>query len=461
MRCYHCNATLSDKNFCTSCGADVTLYKKIIALSNYFYNDGLAKANVRDLSGAITSLKKSLKFNKKHIMARNLLGLVYFEMGETVAALSEWVISKNMQPEKNIADDYIKAIQSNQGRLETINQTIKKYNLALSYCHQGSEDLAIIQLKKVLSMNANLVQGHQLLALLFIKKEEYDRARKELDKALSIDTTNTMTLRYIKELEEMGVAAPVKLQTKIKSDKNRVAYQSGNDIIIQPTAYRENSGFWTVINILIGLLVGAALVWFLVVPAQVSSIKNQYQKKENKLFESQSSQSSDLESKEKEIENLNTQLTQAQEQLAAYEGEQGASSMYENLSKAVSAHIAGNTEEEMNMLSGIDKTKLKESGAALYDTLMADTGSKMFDTFKNTGEQAYKSGDYAKAVENLQKAVNINGSDLSVLYYLGRSYHKNNQTQEAIDTYNKFLELYPNDRLASDVQEFRAKLTNQ
>lgn len=69
-------------------------------MSNRFYNDGLEKAGVRDLTGAINSLRQSLKFNKNNIEARNLLGLVYFETGEVVAALSEWVISKNMRPEK-------------------------------------------------------------------------------------------------------------------------------------------------------------------------------------------------------------------------------------------------------------------------------------------------------------------------------------------------------------------------
>ena len=32
---------------------------KLAYQSNYWYNDGLAKAQVRDMSGAITSLKKS------------------------------------------------------------------------------------------------------------------------------------------------------------------------------------------------------------------------------------------------------------------------------------------------------------------------------------------------------------------------------------------------------------------
>ncbi len=100
MFCYNCGCHLSEHDFCTSCGADVSLYKKIMCMSNRFYNDGLEKAGVRDLTGAINSLRQSLKFNKNNIEARNLLGLVYFETGEVVAALSEWVISKNMRPEK-------------------------------------------------------------------------------------------------------------------------------------------------------------------------------------------------------------------------------------------------------------------------------------------------------------------------------------------------------------------------
>ncbi len=151
MKCYNCGCRLSEKDFCTNCGADVARYKNIIRTSNRCYNDGLERANVRDLSGAIVSLRQCLKLNKNHIDARNLLGLIYFETGEVVPALTEWVISKNMRANKNVADDYLDAVQSNQSRLEIINQTIKKFNQALAYCRTDSNDLAIIQLKKVLS----------------------------------------------------------------------------------------------------------------------------------------------------------------------------------------------------------------------------------------------------------------------------------------------------------------------
>lgn len=94
--------------------------------SNAYYNDALEKAAVRDLSGAIESLRTSLRFYKMNIDARNLLGLVYFETGEVVEALTEWVISKNYQPRDNAASRYLNEIQNNPSRLDTINQTMQK-----------------------------------------------------------------------------------------------------------------------------------------------------------------------------------------------------------------------------------------------------------------------------------------------------------------------------------------------
>ena len=120
----------------------------------------------------------SLKFNKENIDARNLLGLCYYETGEAVSALCEWVISKNLKGEDNIADSYINELQSNKNRLDTINQTIRKYNQSVLYCREDNEDMAIIQLKKVISQNSKFVKAYQLLALLYMKRQEYERARK-------------------------------------------------------------------------------------------------------------------------------------------------------------------------------------------------------------------------------------------------------------------------------------------
>ena len=183
MNCMNCGALLNKSPYCPSCGFNVEVQKKVWQLSNLYYNQGLEKAEIRDLSGAIDLLKRSLKFNKLNIQARNLLGLVYFETGEAVAALSEWVISKNIMPENNIASEYIDRLQENANKLDVINQTIKKYNDSLQCCRRGSEDVAVIQLKKILNQNPKLIKGYHLLALINLKQEEYEKPRKVLKKA--------------------------------------------------------------------------------------------------------------------------------------------------------------------------------------------------------------------------------------------------------------------------------------
>ena len=89
MKCMICNAQLNSSSYCPNCGGNVEAQKKVVALSYFYYNRGLEKAQIRDLSGAISCLKRSLKMYKYNLEARNLLGLVYFETGEVVAALSE------------------------------------------------------------------------------------------------------------------------------------------------------------------------------------------------------------------------------------------------------------------------------------------------------------------------------------------------------------------------------------
>ena len=100
--------------------------KKLVYLSNQWYNDGLKKANIRDLSGSIISLKKSLQYNRDNIAARNLLGLVYYGRGEVAEALVEWIISKNIKTHGNIANYYLKKVQESSTELENTNEAVKK-----------------------------------------------------------------------------------------------------------------------------------------------------------------------------------------------------------------------------------------------------------------------------------------------------------------------------------------------
>ena len=208
--------------------------KKIMYQSNYWYNDGLKKAQERDMSGAIIALRQSLQYNRENIAARNLLGLVYYGIGEVAEALVEWIISKNLKPRDNIADSYIRNVQDSANELESINQAIKKYNQCLGYCKQNGEDLATIQLKQVIAAHPTFLKAYQLLALIYIQTNQNTKARQLLLTARKLDVSNTTTLNYLREITRQRGRHGKDVDRKKKKKDEAVEYSLGNETIIQP-----------------------------------------------------------------------------------------------------------------------------------------------------------------------------------------------------------------------------------
>ncbi len=454
MRCYKCNSVLLDMDFCNSCGTDVVMYKRIVKLSNSYYNMGLAKARVRDLSGAADFLQRSIKIDKNNINARNLLGLVYYEMGESAEALKEWVLSKNISPQKNLADEYIKDIQSNPNKHEAMRQSIKKFNIALGYAKEGSDDLAIIQLKKLLSLNHHFVKGHLLLALMYMKKEEYERAKKELNRALNIDKCNTLALRYLSEIEkeEKRKEAGRKKKKTIEDLKERDAL-SGNDVIIPENAYKEtNYGLRVFMNIVVGVVLGAALVFFLVTPARVSQETNKNKEELKSKYE-------DISKLNVEISSLKESVVAAQSERDALKSQLGESTKseatlaaYDVLFQAANKYMLEDKIGCADMLLTIGDTgEASASFTALRTSLQSLTYTEAGTHYYNGGVQAYNEGDYDTAITMLSKVETYAPTNTYAMYCLARSYRLKNgdvNNEQSIKYFNKVIELEPNSEYA-------------
>lgn len=457
MNCVVCQTVLTASDYCPKCGCNVKALKKIDALSNFYYNQGLEKAQIRDLSGAITCLKRSLKMNKMNIQARNLLGLVYFETGEVVAALSEWVISKNMMPEGNLASAYIDKLQKNTNRLDMINTSIKKYNQCLEYCRNGNPDMAKMQLKKVLTNNPKLIKGYHLLALIYIHEGEYEKARKQLKAAAKIDKTNTTTLRFLREIEEQtGRATNLDSRFKMREKEDEkqngsIVYKSGNDTIIQPPEYKEKSITNTLVNLLLGLLVGAAALWFLIVPAKTQKINQEANKKVVEYSGKMATISAELarmqEEMEASTESVNTAQTRIQEA-----GEKAAA--YENLIKAWQAHQEGNSDTAANAIEGVNAELLSVEAKSMYDSIMKSVGSTVRKKYVNEASAALESGDYDTAIAGLEKALNIGKQDKNTMFQLAQAYDKKGDKENANQWYQKIIDEFPGTKAASDAKDY-------
>ena len=441
------------------------LYTKIVYRSNYLYNEGLKKAKVRDLSGAVICLRESLSLNRKNTNARNLLGLVYFEMGEVVQALAQWIISRNNDTSKdNPALYYMDKIKSNQGKLEAIDQTLHKYNQALQYTYQGSYDLAIIQLKKVLSINERLIPAYQLLALIYFQTEEYEKSRRTIIRGLRIDRNNTKLLEYLAEVDE--ILAQIDAQSQDGKKKNVtkpgrevMSYESGMDTIIQPVHKKERSGFSSIINIIIGIIVGVAACYFLILPAKIEKKTTEFDEKyievSDKLSEEQALHNQDLAT----LDEITIQRDELKKELARALGTDGNLRPEDYLIKAAAGHIGGSlsSEEVMELLENIkveDKNDKSDDFKTLYDLLIGNASPEVINSYVEAAKTAMKSNDYEEAIAQYEKAYELDVSNSDILMSLAHAYRQNGNIEKANELYRKIVSDFPDTQNAQDALEY-------
>ena len=451
--CYSCGMALSEKSYCTSCGADVGRYKKILYMSNRYYNRGLEKAEIRDLTGAVEDLRQSLKLYKRNTQARNLLGLVYFEMGETVNAMAEWVLSEHYQKDKNIASDYIETLKTNAVLLDTINSSIKKYNQALNLCKQDSLDVAKISLKRVVSNNPRLISAHLLLALILMKEEDYAAAKKELILVRRIDRGNITAALYLRMAEEN---LNTDSKRKKKTSENAVTIQSGNDIIIQPNTRKENSFVSIMINVLIGLVIGLLVGWFVLGPIRINIQKSEENKELAEAYEEINLKNASISSYSQQVDSLQYQYDTLKDQMNAYEGANGAFEGYKYLLLAVKEYSKGESADKNMIAQYLDKIdkngseKLSETEfVEVYNLLKTSIGESVADSFYENGFNAYRQEDYITALENFKKAVEYNPENVDALYYLACTYLANKDYDNAKYYFNTVINLAPDSELGS------------
>ena len=370
--------------------------KKIMYQSNSWYNDGLRKAQVRDMSGAIVSLQQSLQYNRENIAARNLLGLVYYGIGEVSEALVEWIISKNLCPRDNIADYYIKKVQNSANELESLNQAIKKFNQCLVYCQQNGEDLAIIQLKQVIASHPTFLKAYQLLALIYIQMNQNTKARQILIEAKKLDTTNELTLTYLQEV------------TKQRGRYGKNAERSFRKPKSATVEYSEQ------INTL---------------EAQVSA----------------------------QTRTLDQYRTAGDEAQKAVDQAKATSDSYEKLLQVSSQSRSGKYSytDMADALLEITRDSLGDSGKEMYDTLSDSIFPTACKRRYAAGVDSLESEDYDQAIEYLTKVVKMDESynDGQAIYRLAQAYQGKGDTENAKTWYQKMVDTYNNSRYIEDAKK--------
>ena len=411
-------------------------------IANSYYNLGLEKAQIRDLSGAAECLKKSLRFNKYQTDSRNLLGLIYYEMGEVADAIVQWVISLNLQPENNRCDYYLDEIQRKPGRLEVASQNVKKYNQALWYAQTGSYDLAILQLVSAVEENDHYVKAQLLLALLCISQENYIRAGKALRRVLQIDRSNQKALWYMSVVKKNTGRAEIERQ---QLDHAFSHSRLEDDNIILPPTYRESTGGQMVIHILVGVVLGVAAFMTLVMPSieeRINSEHNQEILKDSEQLSQSNIRADQLESQRAQAEGARDAAEASLESVVSDSG--GTISQYASLARILQAYREDDFRTAVQIYAGMNTALITDPNLApILEEIQTDMAEDGYQVLDELGDEAAGSGDYAGAVSYYDASLRIQPDNAAVMYDKAAALKAQGQEDEADDLFGQIIDAYP------------------
>ena len=439
--------------------------RRLEQISNGYYNLGLSLAKERNLSSALNALSISLGLNKKNTDARNLYGLIQFEMGEETKALISWVISININPINNPAQNYLQKLRNKSAYLEKSQDAISKYNKAISQIKTVNYDMARITLKQAVDIRPHFIKAMLALALLDIREGKSSEAKKLLDNVLSIDRFNTKAITYLEEMKPLTEkkARKEKLSVIGSPVKKEKTVENANNGMPVTEIYKNYSGMFTAINVGIGLIVGACAMVFLYMPTMKVALNNAHNKEIVEISQQLNDVNLSIETLKSENEGLNEQVNKLTEvnntstenmkyKLLQYVYFLGLIKEYNTKNYTRAAEIFSNL--DVGQLTDVDNgLGISVTGTfAEMAPKMRDEGPKLL---LKVADGLNRSGDFAGAIGYYDAALRISPDYVEAKYKKALAYKTMGDVDTANNLFTEIITNYPDDRFANESKKER------
>ncbi len=488
MKCMKCNSSLTESGYCPKCGYNISHLIKSKNTAGWYYNLALQKAKNRELSEASALLEIALSFDKDHIDARNLLGLIYHEMGQVARAMHQWVISINIDIEDNIAVEYLQQYQEDEYAMQKADRGVNLYNQTLYSARLGKEGMALLKIEECCFVAPNFVDAHLLRILLYMNKGDWEQAKKAIKDVLKIDRHNATALRYLREipnydaeeqykeaievlvdgskkeeklkqlerlkkLEQLEREEARRIEERKAARKEEVWEEDTTKGKSQSTTSKETAGevkreekgrkgggyAKMVVGLIAGVAMGIIVMWAMLVP------KNQPFDKQLEYVKNQISQSGGEGASTQEGEE--TTSTESSDKKKAkvsdYAGKGDKKGIMDYMVIAMGHYKDGNAVKAAKALVKVDEDLLvSDSSKDKYDEIKKSTFGEATTQLYKSGKEAYDEQEYEEAIEDLELAYKIDSSNVEAYYCLGLSYQAFGEKEKAKKVYeeinNKF-----------------------
>ena len=221
-------------------------------------------------------------------------------------------------------------------------------------------------------------------------------------------------------------------------------------------------------NLGIGLVIGIAIAFFLILPARIQNAKANIDDELRKVSEQSDAKTATIDELQQQLEELQEANSNLQQDLSAYMGTDGTLQSVDSLMKAASAYLTNPEEitvvadylDEIDMENSEEEMETSEAFDNLYNTLLALVGPGIAESYYNDGYEAYRQENYEDAIPNLEKAFKYDATNGEALYNLANAYYRIGNEDKARETYLQIIDLFPGTEKASKSEAFLEEMGN-
>lgn len=357
----------------------------------------------------------------------------------------------------------LESVEASSGKLpENVAEAIHLFNKALEDVRFGNEDMAVIALKKAVSLHPVFYEAMNLLGICYAAIEKEDMAEFAFKQVIEADDSSIKALEYLNKMRGLSPetvrAEPTPARKKGKPVKPKPQETGGTfSSFLAKGLQKEDNNVYG-LKYIAGMMMGIVLVLFiwLMVPTNKSLFTITKEEKviqDPQLLQQISQLNERIERLEEDLkasEEENLRLTDSFEQYKGWSSK---------LAEAENEFTAGNILQAADLLTSIRgsvPTEFSGQQKALWDkvrlqaaNLLYQEGNKLYD--ENTAKAAE---GYSQALEKFESALSYLDEDKpnykANLYYMaGKAAARCDQLDRAVELFEAISDEFPNSQYTS------------
>ena len=359
----------------------------------------------------------------------------------------------------------LEEIEKEAGDLpEDTVKAIQLFNKALEDIKSGNEDIAIIQLKKAISLYPSFFEAMNLLGICYYAAGKEDAARSAFKQVIDADDSGLTAMQYLNKMdrlvEQTDSGSVNNKRISSKSCKGSRSSKEGglfSEWVAKGLKAEDNSiyGLKYIAGILIGVLI-MGLIWYMV-PTNKSLFT--ITKEENIIkdpeLENQINQlNSRIEKLEQDLDNKKEENLKLMESFGVYKD------WVARLKQAEEIYNEGKYIEAAELMMNQQGTAVPDDLKGTYDSLWDQIRLKAANQYYNDGNKTYNGntardiGVYRTALEQYETAIALIDADSvtykAALYYqAGKAAARCNELEKAVELFEYVADEFPNSSYSS------------